>query len=177
MLQSIRTLWIFTCKHLTDNLTHLRWCHSEKLNVTILSAGFEEIIKDFLRYTSERNNYSPESTDILNNIEIIANNVSLLYSNNRWNWTIQWKEESATKAIALNKAKQYSSTVVMIGDGISDISAVGVADLIIAKKNSQLAKHCEAVTNSLKFYTFESFLDVLNILKTLAPKVGTCTTC
>jgi len=56
--------------------------------------------------------------------------------------------------------------VVLIGDGKSDACLSLHADIVFAK--SSLIKHCEK--NNVKHHTFNTFDDVLKIVKTWKPQ-------
>ncbi len=64
-------------------------------------------------------------------------------------------------AVATNLVKDVDGPIVLIGDGKSDSCIAGMADIVFAK--GSLIKYCEA--NKIKHHRFQTFADVLNIIK------------
>ena len=69
-------------------------------------------------------------------------------------------------AVADYVSKKVGGPVVLIGDGKSDACLALHADIVFAK--SSLIKHCEK--NNVKHHTFNTFDDVLKIVKTWKPE-------
>jgi len=64
-------------------------------------------------------------------------------------------------AVARELAIDAIGPIVLIGDGKSDACISGMADIVFAK--GSLIKHCEK--NNIKHYKFQTFADVLAIVK------------
>ncbi len=64
-------------------------------------------------------------------------------------------------AVAKQLAVDAVGPIVLIGDGKSDACISGLADIVFAK--GSLIKHCEK--NAIKHYKFQTFADVLAIIK------------
>ena len=69
-------------------------------------------------------------------------------------------------AVADYVGKKVGGPVVLIGDGKSDACLALHADIVFAK--SSLIKHCEK--NNVQHHTFNTFDDVLKIVKTWKPE-------
>jgi 2-hydroxy-3-keto-5-methylthiopentenyl-1-phosphate phosphatase len=65
-------------------------------------------------------------------------------------------------AVANSLVKEVDEPIVLIGDGKSDACIAAMADIVFAK--GSLISHCEK--NQIKHYRFQTFADVLNIIKT-----------
>jgi len=64
-------------------------------------------------------------------------------------------------AVSRELADQTGGPVVLIGDGKSDFCLAGKADVVFAKHS--LARHCDQA--GIKYHSFQSFSDVLAIVK------------
>jgi 2,3-diketo-5-methylthio-1-phosphopentane phosphatase len=124
------------------------WCVEESLPLTVLSAGFHEIIDNFL---------GPHA---LGHVQVLANR---LHPDERTGWRCQFRDDSQyghDKARAILAAKKRGERTCFIGDGLSDRSSADVADQTFAKHG--LADYCRQ--RQIPFHPFESFDDVRRTL-------------
>jgi 2-hydroxy-3-keto-5-methylthiopentenyl-1-phosphate phosphatase len=130
-----------------------QWCVEQQLQLTVLSAGFHEIIDHFL---------GPHS---LSHVEVLANR---LQPDEQSGWRCQFRDTSEfghDKARALLAARKRGERICFIGDGLSDRASADVADQVFAKHG--LADYCRE--RGIPFAEFESFDDVR---KTLSEQVA-----
>lgn len=124
-----------------------RWAEGAQIPVTILSAGVESFIRIYLAAIQ------------LDHLDVRANRVQV--KDRRWR--VLFRDESPSghdKAAALIEAKSQGYRTVFIGDGISDIPAASVADILFAKTGRALAEHC--IQSGIVYQPFHNFSDVLN---------------
>lgn len=129
------------------------WCRSEKLPLTILSAGFRELIELFLP--------ASEYSDF----EIRAN--TLLPDEER-GWQCSFLDSTEfghDKAAALREAQRQGKYVIFIGDGLSDRAPADIADEVFAKHG--LAEYCRA--RGIFSHEYKDFVEVKN---ELARRIG-----
>ena len=133
----------------------MRWAMSQSLKFKILSGGFEEVIDLLL-----------EKEGFLG-IPRVANRVRATSKG----WSVSLSDTprlcdlcSHCKSWSIQKKIMDTpdSSVVYIGDGLSDICAIHLADVIFAK--GSLARYCEA--NKMPFFEFSTFFDVKTQLET-----------
>ena len=120
------------------------WCRERSTPLTILSAGFHEIIKHFLGAHS------------LEHVEVLANR---LIPDERTGWRCEFRDSSEfghDKARRIVTARKKGAKVCFIGDGLSDRSSAEVADQVFAKHG--LADYCRE--RKIAFLPFETFDDV-----------------
>ncbi|TPX70160.1 hypothetical protein SpCBS45565_g01946 [Spizellomyces sp. 'palustris'] len=106
-----------------------------------------------------------ETNDLM---EILANDVLITRTGDTSKWEIVYRDESPhghDKSLAIKAAKeQYASNpplIVFVGDGVSDISAARVADIVFAKKGKDLEKWC--IRESVDYIPWEDFRTILNV--------------
>jgi 2-hydroxy-3-keto-5-methylthiopentenyl-1-phosphate phosphatase len=124
-----------------------RWCAAGGVPLTVLSAGFEEIIALFL---------PPVEFPAL---EVRANRL------HPETWRCTFRDDTPLghdKAQALVEARRRGRRTVFIGDGFSDREPARVADEVFAK--ADLADYCRA--QGICFRPFDTFDDVLASLRT-----------
>jgi 2,3-diketo-5-methylthio-1-phosphopentane phosphatase len=105
-----------------------RWCEERELPLTILSAGFHQIIDLFI------------PRDRFPRVKIFANN---LEPDPETGWRCVFRDETLfghDKAQALRLARERGEYSVFIGDGLSDCAAAEAADEVFAKHS--LAEYC-----------------------------------
>jgi len=121
-----------------------RWCAAQRIPLTVLSAGFEEIVALYL---------TPEEFP---DLEVRANRFRA------GSWECCFRDDSPhghDKAAALGEARRCGWQAVLIGDGISDQGPAAVADLVFARRGRALAAHCRR--RGIACEEFEGFDDVL----------------
>ena len=126
-----------------------RWLGEKKIPVTILSAGFHQIIDLFI------------SRDEFPDLEILANHLS---PNEEIGWQCEFRDETDwghDKALPLKEARRRGEYVIFIGDGVSDQAAAEAADEVFAKH--ALAEYCRE--RRINCHKYQSFNDILNRLK------------
>jgi 2-hydroxy-3-keto-5-methylthiopentenyl-1-phosphate phosphatase len=122
-----------------------RWCEEKKIPLTVLSAGFHQIIDLFI------------SRDEFPNLEILANHIQ---PNEEVGWQCRFRDGTDwghDKASHLKEARRRGEYVIFIGDGLSDQAAAEAADEVFAKHS--LAEYCrERRINSHEYQTFNDIL-------------------
>lgn len=123
-----------------------RWCAAQAVPLTVLSAGFQEIIALFLPRAAYPS------------LEVRANAFE------PGTWRCRFRDHTPhghDKARAVALARQSGRFTVYVGDGFSDQEAAAAADLVFAKRS--LAEHCRS--RAMPFHAFETFHDVLHGLR------------
>ena len=122
-----------------------RWSGEKKIPLTILSAGFHQIIDLFI------------SRDEFPDLEILANHIS---PNEEIGWQCRFRDGTDwghDKASHLKEARRRGEYVIFIGDGLSDQAAAEAADEVFAKHS--LAEYCrERRINCHEYQTFGEIL-------------------
>src|SRR5262245_23501658 len=122
-----------------------RLLSEKRIPLTILSAGFHQIIDLFLL------------RDEFPDLEILANN---LRPNEEIGWQCEFRDGTDwghDKARPLKEARRRGEYVVFIGDGLSDRAAAAAADEVFAKH--ALAEYCrERGINCHEYQTFDEIL-------------------
>jgi len=122
-----------------------RWCGEKKIPLTVLSAGFHQIIDLFI------------SRDEFPNLEILANHIQ---PNEEVGWQCRFRDGTDwghDKASPLKEARRRGEFVIFIGDGLSDHAAAEAADEVFAKHS--LAEYCrERRINCHEYQTFNEIL-------------------
>jgi len=125
-----------------------RWCAARGIPLTVLSAGFREIIDLFL---------SPEEFPALS---IQANALE------PGTWRAVFRDDSPfghDKAPAVRTARTRGRYAVYVGDGISDEAPATVADEVFARAGGALAQYC--AVQEIRCRRFETFDDVRRSLE------------
>jgi 2-hydroxy-3-keto-5-methylthiopentenyl-1-phosphate phosphatase len=120
-----------------------RWCRGRGVPLTVLSAGFEQIVGLYL---------TPADFP---GLEVRAN-------------TLVFRDRSPfghDKAEALREARRHGRYAVFVGDGISDRAPAAVADEVFAKPD--LARYCRA--EGIRCRELGTFDDVLRSLAERLP--------
>ena len=119
------------------------WCAARGIPLTVLSAGFEEIVAlylppaEFPALDVRANRFRPGS------------------------WDCCFRDASPfghDKTAALREARRRGRQVVMVGDGSSDEEPAAVADLVFARRGRSLADWCR--TRAIACEEFDTFHDV-----------------
>ncbi len=122
-----------------------RWLGERNIPLTILSAGFHQIIDLFI------------SRGEFPHLEILANDLS---PNEETGWRCHFRDGTDwghDKASHLKEARRRGEYVIFIGDGLSDRAAAEAADEVFAKHS--LAEYCrERRINCHEYRTFDDIL-------------------
>lgn len=126
-----------------------RLCAARHIPLTVLSAGFREIIDLFLKQ------------DQFPEMEILANS---LRPDTEKGWQCVFRDKSEyghDKTLPLKAAKKQGFYVVFIGDGLSDRAPAEVADEVFAKHD--LAEYCSS--RRIHCHEYQTFAEVVAQLK------------
>ena len=127
----------------------VQWLTRQNVPLTILSAGIEQIIREYL------------GTVGLTGLDIRANRIRV--ENRRWR--VEYFDDTPfgnDKAAAVRQAATHGFRTVFIGDGISDFPVASVADILFAKRGDRLAQYC--LSQGIPFHSFDNFNDVRTVL-------------
>ncbi|MFN0119614.1 MAG: HAD-IB family phosphatase [Blastocatellia bacterium] len=125
------------------------WLAAEQIPLTVLSAGFHQLIEQFL---------DPHDFPGMN---ILANQ---LHPDQQRGWQCEFRDQTEyghDKTVAVRQAKAGGFHTIFIGDGFSDRAPAAVADELYAKH--RLADYCRA--EKIPFQPYDSFADVLRDLR------------
>jgi 2,3-diketo-5-methylthio-1-phosphopentane phosphatase len=126
-----------------------RWCSARGIPLTVVSAGFEEIVRLYL----PRSEFAE--------LDIRANT---LVPDERKGWQCVFRDRSEfghDQAGVLREARQRGRHTVFIGDGLSDYAPAAVADEVFAKPG--LARFCRG--QGVPCEAIGSFDDVVRSLE------------
>lgn len=126
-----------------------RWCESKQIPLTILSAGFHQIIDLYVR------------REEFPHLEILANT---LKPDEQAGWQCVFRDKTPDghdKAQALRAAHKRGEYTIFIGDGLSDRAAAETADEVFAKHS--LAEFCRQ--RGINCHEYQSFNEVLEQLQ------------
>jgi 2,3-diketo-5-methylthio-1-phosphopentane phosphatase len=153
---SIRVPFAEAARMLRDHVTvdpafvpFARWCAGAGVPLTVLSAGFREIV-DLL--------VPPEAVP---GLDVRANRFRA------GTWECVFRDGSPfghDKAAAVREARARGRYVVFVGDGFSDRAPAAAADEVFARAGHDLAAHCRA--HGIRCREFETFDDVWRSLAT-----------
>lgn len=122
-----------------------RWCKEKNIPLTILSAGFHQIIDLFI------------SREDFPHLEILANQI---HPNEEIGWQCRFRDGTDwghDKAKSLKEARRRGEYLIFIGDGLSDQAAAEAADEVFAKHS--LAEYCrKRRINCHEYQTFDEIL-------------------
>ena len=126
-----------------------RWLGEKKIPLTVLSAGFHQIIDLFI------------SRDEFPHLEILANRI---HPNEEIGWQCEFRDDTDwghDKARPLKEARRRGEYVIFIGDGLSDQGAAEAADEVFAKH--ALAEYCRE--RRINCHEYRTFNDILKRLQ------------
>lgn len=121
------------------------WCAQQQIPLTVLSAGFRQLIDLFL----------PRAE--FPHLQILANEIE---PDETRGWQCHFRDDTDhghDKAAALRAAQVRGEYVVFIGDGLSDRAAAEAADEVFAKH--ALADYCRA--RHIACHEFQTFAEIL----------------
>jgi len=125
------------------------WCREQALPLTVLSAGFHEIIHQFL------------SAQEFPHLEVLANHLN---PDEQRGWQCVFRDKTPfghDKTLALKEAKKKGLYTIFIGDGLSDRAPAEIADEVFAKHS--LAEYCQS--KGIHCHEYNTFAEVLAMLK------------
>jgi 2-hydroxy-3-keto-5-methylthiopentenyl-1-phosphate phosphatase len=126
-----------------------RLCAERRIPLTVLSAGFREIIDLFI------------GEDEFPGLEVAANSIR---PDTEKGWQCVFRDKSEfghDKTLPLREAKKQGFYVIFIGDGLSDRAPAEVADEVFAKHD--LAEYCR--TRGLDCHEYQTFDEVVRQLR------------
>ncbi len=124
------------------------WCRVRGVPLTVLSAGFTEIIELFVT--------PAEFPDV----DVLANRFQ------PGSWRCVFRDDTAyghDKAAPIRAARAAGQRTAFIGDGSSDREAAATADLVFARSGRTLAAHCRA--QGIAHQEYDTLADVLRSLE------------
>lgn len=125
------------------------WCETKAIPLTILSAGFHQLIDLFIRPAE------------FPHLEILANTLN---PDEEKGWQCVFRDKSGwghDKALPIKAAQKRGEHTIFIGDGLSDRGAAEAADEVFAKHS--LVEHCRKT--GIRFHEYQNFDDVLKQLQ------------
>lgn len=126
-----------------------RLCAERQIPLTVLSAGFREIIDLFI------------GQDTFPGLEILANSIR---PDTHKGWQCVFRDQTEyghDKTGSLAEAKRQGFYVIFIGDGLSDRAPAEVADEVFAKHD--LAEYCRS--RGINCHEYQTFAEVVAQLK------------
>ncbi len=126
----------------------VHWCRENQIPLTVLSAGFHEVIELFLPAAE------------FSELEILASRIQPRATG----WQCVFRDDSDyghDKAAAIQQAQRAGFYTLFIGDGLSDRASAEVADAVFAKR--YLAEYCRA--RDIACQEFQTFVDVLRLMQ------------
>ncbi|TPX36360.1 hypothetical protein SmJEL517_g01521 [Synchytrium microbalum] len=169
-----------------DFSTFVQFCQRHSVPVTVLSAGLDTLVKQFLKKELGSN---------IDAISVIANGLKL--TDRRWE--IVFHDDSQyghDKGKSIRKAKATYGRhepvtnfispatvlkpesdlttlplplVIFVGDGVSDISAAREADILFAKRGLDLEDWC--LKEGVTYTAFDRFSEVLDVVRAVVHNV------
>jgi 2-hydroxy-3-keto-5-methylthiopentenyl-1-phosphate phosphatase len=140
--------WVLANVRVRSGLPELvSLARAEGWHVTVLSSGFEELIRPVLAHAG------------VDGVEVVANTVDVGPDG----WRVQWREETIC-AVCGEACKRgglpAEGEIVYVGDGISDRCAAQAADRVFATRG--LARYFDE--HDLPYEPFGDFHDVVRAL-------------
>jgi len=130
--------------------------HIKKMaKVSIVSDGLDHAVKVAMRSAA-----LPDIPVFANHLKFTPKGIDITFPNRVE--SCAGGNGTCKCTIARNWSLESGGPVVLVGDGKSDACLAGRADIVFAK--GSLIKHC--VKNNIPHHPFETFADVLAIIKT-----------
>ena len=131
-------------------LDFVKFLNEQKIELVILSDGFDYFIKEVLKKHN------------ITNVKYYANH--LVYKNNKFSIEFPYYNNECLKGAGMCKCdKVKEPEYCYIGDGTSDLCVAKKASMLFATKS--LCKFC--VTNSINHVKFETFSDIIENVRNI----------
>ncbi|KAH8595512.1 HAD-like domain-containing protein [Bisporella sp. PMI_857] len=143
-----------------DFQTFHKFCVANRIPFNVISAGLKPILRKVLdTFLGEE-----ESSQI----EIIANEAEITEDGSKWKPI--WRHDTELghdKELSVNEARAEAALacedgtiplIVFIGDGVSDLPAARVADVLFARKGLRLEEYC--IENKIPYIGYDTFADI-----------------
>ena len=141
--------WVLERVRVRPGLPELvAFAHERSWNVSVLSSGFEEMIRPVLAAAG------------VDGVDVFANSIDARPDG----WRVQWRDETvcAECSEACKRAGLPAhGEVVYVGDGISDRCAARAADRVFATRG--LARYFDE--HGLAYEPFDDFHDIVQVLR------------
>jgi 2,3-diketo-5-methylthio-1-phosphopentane phosphatase len=144
-----------------------QFCISNNIPFNVISAGLKPILRKVLdTFLGEE-----ESA----HIQIVANEADI--SEDGTSWKPIWRHDTELghdKEKSVNEAREEAALecedgtiplIVFIGDGVSDLPAARVADVLFARKGLRLEEYC--IENKIPYIGFDTFADIQKEVKAI----------
>lgn len=131
------------------------WCKSHSIPLYVISSGMQPVIEALLAKLV--------GTDAADYIEIISNGVKI-DPNDPTKWEIVYRDSTPfghNKAASIEKVDSKFTTdptKFFCGDGVSDLSASTVCDLLFARNGKDLVTYC--TSHDIPYCGYNSFDDI-----------------
>ncbi|GHU18652.1 2,3-diketo-5-methylthio-1-phosphopentane phosphatase [Betaproteobacteria bacterium] len=127
------------------------FCQSHALDMRIISDGLDYAIRRIL----SRHGLT---------VPVIANRLTMP-SPSRYRLEFPYGAENCPSGVCkcrVAQADEPGTSIVLIGDSVSDFCLAGRAALVLAKRGKKLQEHCE--THAFPYRLYDDFFDVREIL-------------
>ena len=144
-----------------------KFCITNKIPFNVISAGLKPILRKVL------DSFLGEEQS--SHIEIVANEADI--SEDGSSWKPIWRHDTELghdKELSVNEARAEASLkcddgtiplIVFIGDGVSDLPAARVADVLFARRGLRLEEYC--IENKIPYIAFDTFADIEREVKAI----------
>ena len=136
------------------------FCIENKIPFNVISAGLKPILRKVL------DTFLGEEAS--GHIQIIANEAEIAEDGS--NWKPIWRHDTELghdKELSVNEARAEAALacddgtiplIVFIGDGVSDLPAARVADVLFARRGLRLEEYC--IENKIPYIGYDTFADI-----------------
>ncbi|KAG9245173.1 HAD-like domain-containing protein [Calycina marina] len=137
-----------------------KFCVKNDIPFNVISAGLKPVLRKVL------DTFLGEEAS--GHIEIIANEAEITEDGSHWKPI--WRHDTELghdKELSVNEARAEAALtcddgtiplIVFIGDGVSDLPAARVADVLFARKGLRLEEYC--VKNKIPYIGYDTFADI-----------------
>ena len=136
------------------------FCVKNDIPFNVISAGLKPILRKVL------DTFLGEEAS--GHIQIIANEAEI--ADDGSNWKPIWRHDTELghdKELSVNEARAEATLacedgtiplIVFIGDGVSDLPAARVADVLFARRGLRLEEYC--IENKIPYIAYDTFADI-----------------
>jgi len=136
------------------------FCIKNNIPFNVISAGLKPILRKVL------DSFLGEEAS--GHIQIIANDAEIAEDGS--NWKPIWRHDTELghdKELSVNEARAEAALacddgtiplIVFIGDGVSDLPAARVADVLFARRGLRLEEYC--IENKIPYIGYDTFADI-----------------